>query len=224
MNKSYNYKKNDHQNYELYPREIILALSIDGVVPLTHDHFRKRADLKLIEKNVMGLINAKEAAKSELPSLVFNMVGYPDILYQTDEYVDKWLSFSNSIMISKFRPIGSRYLWDLSHSYPFQTCPHLYNQAVISITGDVVLCCEDIHMDVPLGNIKQNSLLDIYRSSRLMKHYRTTHELGDISKLKLCRDCHIWGADILLQENTEFIKGVQVNVQKYPSGSIYRKC
>ncbi|MFZ0450685.1 MAG: radical SAM protein, partial [Desulfatiglandaceae bacterium] len=33
-----------------------LALSIDGVVPETHDFFRRRADLRKIEENVMWLI------------------------------------------------------------------------------------------------------------------------------------------------------------------------
>ncbi len=104
-----------------------LALSIDGVVPETHDSFRRNASLKDIENNVQYLIEEKARTDSSFPSLTFNMVGYPDILDQEEAYVEKWLPHADTVMISKFRPVGSRKLWDDIDSPPFIEGPLLDN-------------------------------------------------------------------------------------------------
>lgn len=200
-----------------------LALSIDGVIPETHDYFRQNADLKRIEQNVRFLIKEKEKAGSDLPGLFFNMVGYPAILDQTDAYVKKWLPHADTVMVSKFRPVGSRKLWGASESHPFLKCPLLYNQAVISIEGDVGLCCEDINLDVPLGNVREEGLLSIFNNSRAINDYRRHHEQGCIDSLKLCSDCHVWAGGMVLDTRERKIKGLSVNEIVSPAGQIFKK-
>ena len=203
-----------------------LALSIDGIIPDTHDHFRKNADLKLIERNLKYLIDEKERINSSLPALTFNMVGYPEILEQEIGYVKKWLLNADAVMISKFRPVGSRRLWDCNKSpllYKFTPCHLLYNQVVISICGDIGLCCEDINVDLSVGNLLDSDLLTIYNSSPVLSSYRKFHENGDISQLKLCSDCHVWGANIKLESYEKRIGSMGVSCEVYQSGKVYRK-
>jgi len=200
-----------------------LALSIDGVIPQTHDYFRKNADLKLIESNLAFLIKEKNRKKSSFPSLMFNMVGYPEIMDQEEEYVKKWLPHADSVVISTFRPVGSRKLWEKSHAPAFAPCPHLYNQAVISINGDVGLCCEDINLDVPVGNVLKNGLKEIYNASPVLCKYRQSFESGEISNLRLCRDCHVWGGHVVFDKFEKEINGMKVVCQTAPAGRVYRK-
>ena len=200
-----------------------LALSIDGVFPETHDYFRKNANLKQIERNVQYLIAEKERAGSPFPCLAFNMVGYPDILDQEEAYVKKWLPHADSVMISKFRPVGSRKLWDDADSPSFMQCPLLYTQAVISIEGDVGLCCEDINLDVPVGNILRDELLSLYNNSSTLQRYRNAHENKEIGQLKLCSDCHVWGSHIILEKYKKTMGKMKAVCHVSPSGKVYRK-
>lgn len=203
-----------------------LALSIDGIIPETHDHFRKNADLKLIEKNLEYLISEKERSGSNYPALTFNMVGYPEILDQEDGYVQKWLPYADSVMISKFRPVGSRELYNQDEflsAHSFTPCPLIYHQTVISIDGVMGLCYEDINLDVPLGNVLDTDLLAIYNNSPVLNSYRKAHERKDISQLKLCSDCHVWASHINLQKEQKEIGGMKVSCEIYPSGKVYRK-
>ena len=200
-----------------------IAFSIDGVNPSTHDYFRRNADLKLIEKNVETLIDLKEQTGSDLPLLFFNMVGYPEILDQTDDYVAKWLPYAESVMISTFRPVGSRKLWDNSTTHTFKKCPLLYNQVVISINGDMGLCCEDINLDVPLGNVMESDIISIFNKSKNIKKYRKAHERKKISNLKLCSDCHVWGGYITLNRKKRDLKGLKVNEIISPAGTLFKK-
>ena len=200
-----------------------IALSIDGVVSSTHDYFRRNANLEQIEKNVLYLIGEKKRTGSSFPSLMFNMVGYPDILDQEEAYVKKWLPHADSVVISKFRPIGSRKLWSEAGSPDFVPCPLLYNQAVISIDGDVGLCCEDIHLDVPVGNVQEEELLTLYNNSPVLGDYRKAHEKSDIDGLKLCSDCHVWGSQIVFKNDQIVVGGMKAAVQTSPAGKVYRK-
>lgn len=200
-----------------------LALSIDGVVPETHDYFRINADLKVIEGNVSGLIEEKRRRGCDLPVLNFNMVGYPDILDQVEDYVKKWLPHAGSVTISTFRPIGSRKLWEKKPRFSFRPCPLLYHQMVISYDGQVGLCCEDIHLDVPIGRISSQTLEQVYNESPVLQEYRKRHQDGHIDRLTLCKDCQVWGGDILLKKENMQMDGMTVEKTVTPAFQSYRK-
>ena len=199
-----------------------IAFSIDGVAPETHDYFRRNADLRLIEENVKTLIREKEKAGSVLPVLCFNMVGYPEILDQADDYVARWLPHADHVMVSTFRPVGSRKLWPLPDAPSFIPCPLLYSQMVISVTGEVGLCCEDINLDVPLGSVMDTDLLSLFNESETLIHYRKAHEIGEIGSLNLCADCHVWGSAVALKERKLNMGGLQVHETVSPAGKLYR--
>ncbi|MFO7801883.1 MAG: radical SAM protein [Desulfovermiculus sp.] len=201
-----------------------LAFSIDGINPQTHDYFRRNANLQIIETNLSRLIHEKKEQGSQLPHLSFNMVGYEQILDQADGYVRKWLPHAQSVSIAKFRPVGSRILWD-NHGQqpPFRPCPLLFNQLVIGVDGRVGLCCEDINLEVPVGKIQESSIMEIYNHSKDLKKYRQAHERQDLTQLPLCSDCHVWGGDIPLATELVTIDGVQAQKTTTHAFTSYQK-
>lgn len=199
-----------------------IALSIDGVVPETHDHFRVHADLRKIEENVMWLIEEKDRQGSDRPVLHFNMVGYPEILDQSLDYVEKWIPYAQDVTISKFRPVGSRKLWNGIPPVAFRPCPLLYRQMVISFDGKVGLCCEDIYLDVFMGDSHEVSLLDIFNDSLNYRKYRRAHEKGSIDDLSLCRDCHVWGGDLPLKSEQIDLRDMTIRKISRPGFESYQ--
>ncbi len=200
-----------------------LALSIDGVVPETHDFFRRNGDLEKIEKNVMQLIEEKERRGSDRPFLHFNMVGYPEILTQSLDYARKWLSHAQDVTISKFRPVGSRRLWNGTSPVRERPCPLLYRQMVISYDGRAGLCCEDINLDVPMEDAHNAPLQETFRNSTRYRQYRQAHEKGRIQNLLLCRDCDIWGGDIPLNSEQIELNGMTVRKTSTPAFESYQR-
>jgi len=66
-------------------------------------------------------------------------------------------------------------------------CFENFFKVFIRYNGDVVPCCEDIHSSIKLGNIKNNSLYNIYNSDYSIR-FRKQHKEGRIQN-KLCRIC-----------------------------------
>ncbi len=200
-----------------------LALSIDGVRPESNDYFRRHADLRLIEENVRELIAARERAAAVKPVLIFNMVGYPEILDQEDEYVARWLPHADQVTISTFRPVGSRRLWAAAAAPPFMPCRLLSEQMVIACSGDVGLCCEDINLEVPVGRVMDEDLLAIFNRSEVLRRYRQAHARGELENLPLCADCHVWGGGVILRQREREIGGLRVHEISSPAGRVYRR-
>lgn len=70
---------------------------------------------------------------------------------------------------------------------PFTTCDAPENSLVISLNGDVVLCCNDYHREHVVGNIREKTLLDIWQTpwfAQLRKDVRQ-----GVAKLPICKSC-----------------------------------
>jgi len=79
---------------------------------------------------------------------------------------------------------------DLSRRGIKLACGNLWKSARVNWNGDVVLCCQDYEGSVVLGNIREQSLLDIWNGDRIAK-YRAAHLRGDFDRLGICRECQI---------------------------------
>ncbi len=200
-----------------------LALSIDGVVPETHDAVRRHASLDRIEQNVRYLIERKRQTGSLKPSLVFNMVLYPHVVDQGEDFVERWLPHAETITLATFRPIGSRRLWPPAEEPPpFRPCALLWKQVVIGWDGRLGLCCEDIHLEVPVGSVKHQPVLDLFRLSPELRRYRAAHRLGLLKDLPLCQTCQVWAAEISLEEKHLHVAGIPAVMIRTPAYRLYR--
>lgn len=74
---------------------------------------------------------------------------------------------------------------NLAHPSP---CPEIYDKLTVQWDGGVVLCCNDFDKTVPLGNIMQTPLKEIWRHPRI-EAYRKRVAKGDYS-LPLCNSCY----------------------------------
>jgi len=200
-----------------------IAFSVDGVNPETHDHFRINADLKRIEENINYLVDRKRKVNSPVPALHFNMVGYPEILDQSMDYVRKWLPESAALSIATFRPIGSRKLWNQEPGPDFKPCPLLWNQMVVTHDGRAGLCCEDINVDVSPGSVDRTGLGEIFNHSSKLNYYREKHMEGGLEGLRLCSDCHSWAGDMTLEEKDLIIDGMRIRKRTTPAFTTYTR-
>lgn len=174
-----------------------VSFSIDGTDPVAHKNYRKGSDLAIIEKNLNRLLEIKNKNNVKYPMVLLNMVVYPDFEYEKENFVNKWVDKVDKITLSTFRPIGSRKL-TLPDKAEFTSCKLLYNQMVVSYDGKVGLCCEDIFLDIELGDANKQNLLDIYNNEKI-NLIRKDHEGHNLSGLKLCSDCDVWGSSLIIE-------------------------
>ena len=70
-------------------------------------------------------------------------------------------------------------------------CYHLWASPAIHWNGDVSVCCNDWGRKALLGNIKKQTLHEIWNCEKL-KQYRQYHLQGLYGKVPLCGRCDTW--------------------------------
>jgi organic radical activating enzyme len=178
-----------------------LAFSIDGVEPESHARYRKGSDLRLIDANIQALLRLKNERTSKTPALLFNMVSLPELEPQRDAYVEKWLPHAEQVMISAYRPIGWRRLPQTRRPSPRRPCPNPFRQLVISWQGTTGLCCEDIHCEVITGDVRHQSITEIWRGEPISR-VRSAHLEGRFNDIPFCVPCDTWAAEDVLKEES----------------------
>lgn len=96
---------------------------------------------------------------------------------------------------------------------PFQECTKyhhvcsmLWYGIVISADGSVSPCCSDINFELKIGNLKENSIMEIYRG-KIMQDLRLCHIYGSLQSHPICRDCNILyrGTPVLDNDVIEYL-------------------
>jgi radical SAM protein with 4Fe4S-binding SPASM domain len=71
---------------------------------------------------------------------------------------------------------------------PVRLCELLYHKMYIGYNGDVLLCCMDWRRRVVLGNVRTQSLREVWLGEKYQT-YRRLHEEGRSAELDLCNSC-----------------------------------
>ena len=75
-----------------------------------------------------------------------------------------------------------------SPQIPTRVCPQIFKSLQINANGDVIPCCVDWRAMNLLGNIKQQSLQDIWNGEKL-RNLRLKHLLGERKTFMPCMEC-----------------------------------
>lgn len=70
-------------------------------------------------------------------------------------------------------------------------CPHAFGIMHILKNGDVPLCANDWQNRHILGNVREQSIREIYNSARI-NEIRTLMEKGRFDEIEACRECSFW--------------------------------
>ncbi len=203
---------------ELVARKIDwIAFSVDGVDPAAHALVRPGSKLDIIENNIMQFLQIAEKQGHTVETLI-NMVQYPEVKGQNEAFVEKWLGKVDVVRLSPYRDPPSSRRWPGTKK-PRRACELLWSQAVVAWDGRVGLCCEDMDIDVELGDTRKIPLLSIWNGPDI-SHIRSLHENGSWKAIPLCATCDTW-ADGDAQVHEDSKRGLKV-VRKV-SGTEYAK-
>jgi radical SAM protein with 4Fe4S-binding SPASM domain len=158
--------------------------------------------LPLIEQHIQTLIRLKGERSQTQPEIIFNMVGLPELMNQVQAYVDRWIPHSTQVMVSRYRPMGSRRF--PGHLVPDnrRPCPNPDYQMVVSWDGRVALCCEDIHCHVELGNLNNQNISQVFNGAAVnaVREAHLQHQWKDVP---FCTACDTWCAGDVIRETRD---------------------
>lgn len=169
-------------------------ISISFTSPDKKTYFEKTGMDKLeeTEKNIEQLIAIKKKNKSKGPLIFVRMIIDQETESQTGEFINKWRKKDVILEIRDMHNYGGNIKESLvkknKKRYP---CYHLWLSPAVHWNGDVSVCCTDYERKLVLGNVKNQTIHQIWAGPKI-KHYRQLHLRGKYNEMSLCGDCDVW--------------------------------
>ena len=179
--------------------EILKANNLDRInVSLQSWHYLSQEE---VEKNIINLVRFIEIKKELRKDLTISLRFWNDktneFIIKKNKYLIDRLSHLLKLDLTKSHPddyllvsYEDEFVWpDVSHNDNniFSSCLGGKKQLGILLNGDVVLCCLDYLGHTCIGNINNNSLLEILNGEKYQKHLEMLKKKEYY--FDLCRKC-----------------------------------
>lgn len=183
-----------------------IHISIDALTKETYKKIKNSQMLEVVEENVKRLVVLKKRLRSKLPLVVVKILQSLDTQSEIKPFMNKWKD------IADFVEIGEFHTWDgtLNGSSSFNPnnspnginrypCTFLWYNPVIFWDGRVTTCCVDYQGKGIIGDIKENTLAEIWQGDALQK-IRTAHLEGLYNTIPLCSKCQFWRCEVNIEK------------------------
>jgi radical SAM protein with 4Fe4S-binding SPASM domain len=169
-----------------------LVISIDSADKERYEEIRVGAKFEEVIKNVRDLYAARKELVSDNPLTRINVIRFPDLTSKGVDAIKKLLwDYVDIIGFLDFQEYNEKKLIraDYPDDYcsPF-ICPMLFSRLAILENGQVVPCCVEMTGKLNLGNVSEQSLLEIWQGEKLDK-LRKIHKKGHFYKIDPCKKC-----------------------------------
>lgn len=170
-----------------------ICFSVDAVTEETYNKIRIGLNFNRVLKNIDTFLNLKAKSGQELPLTRVSFLLQEDNKHELEEFKKIWVDKVDYISIQRYVPISS---FDDERSYAIeeapirgkQKCSYPFESLFIHGDGTVVPCAAHRARHISVGNIKNNTIHEIWHSDGMNK-LREAHKSGDLSGTKFCSTC-----------------------------------
>ena len=191
---------NTNGNYDMEAGDIYLsdidevAFSIDAVSPEVYKRVRVGGDLYLLYTNIFELMWFQKDYEKKI-RIRMSYVEQNLNKHETELFKQFWTAIGvDRITVNDVYNPGDKISGDLGFKLTINKeeycCPQLWQRLIVMCDGTVWPCCMafDQQKDLYLGNIKDNSINELWLSNKLM-YLRSMHQDGNYQAIKSCNSC-----------------------------------
>lgn len=166
-----------------------IIFAFDGATKETYEKIRKGANFEQVMRNIKEFIAKKVENKIKLFTAI-QCIYMDDTENEINDFIRIWnVKGIDGIRIRQITYSGNRNKF--KNSLNGRPCYWLWCDPHIKWDGTVVPCCQDVNAVYPLGNIKENSLGELWNSEEMIR-LRGRHISGKYYEIPLCKNCNMY--------------------------------
>lgn len=178
-----------------------LFISLDAATQKTYNNVRvpvakrllKENRLNYVENNIKNFIKMRNNLNKKLPLVRVSFVAIKENLHEVENFKKKWKNIVDSVEIQMERPPelflkiqeGDFGKFNKKNIKKYD-CVKPWEDMAIYADGSVTPCCAFIARKAPIGNIKENSIKELWNGEK-MKIIR--EGLSNNDPIKVCQLC-----------------------------------
>lgn len=169
-----------------------LIFSVDGASKETYEAIRIGGDYEKLLENIFEIIEWKNKTKKIKPFIRVQMVRTKLNAHESQQFIEFWQNKVEDVRISDVMDRGQGEQLSVGDQVTIgrRRCPQPFQRLVIARDGRVSPCCADWNQEYIVGNIFENSLLEIWNGSK-MQYMRNIQNKVELDKIKICKNCYV---------------------------------
>ncbi len=199
-----------------------VIVSIDGGDQATFESIRIGLEYEQVRRNVLDFIRRRNQLGKSRPTVSIAMVTVPENRHTRQELKKVWRE-ADEVRFSVYFNWAGRLKNKGRSQNKINFCERLYHYITILANGQVALCCFDSEGEYLLGDIRQQSVYEVWHSEAFDQKRRWLYN-RNFQKLGLCARCDYinhpsWTAPLArmrpyLQENLPRLTTMGENLYK----------
>ena len=179
-----------------------ISFSFDGYDRETYERIRVNADFEKTQANVLGFLEAKREMGSSKPRAILEVINFPDAYKGVDRrarraFLDRFRGLPLDRIEVKEMHNWAGEIETRERSKRPVPCTFLWQALVIFWDGTVLPCTQDFHGYYPLGNVRKETLAEIWNGDKMVR-LREKMLRRDIADLETCSQCdRLWRGQFL---------------------------
>ncbi|MCK4553261.1 SPASM domain-containing protein [Candidatus Pacearchaeota archaeon] len=173
-----------------------ITISFDGYSKEVYEKIRRGLKFEVVKNNILNLIKLKNKLKAKNPEINLVLVELEENKHEIKKFYEEWKNKVENINIINMRnwadeieKKGTKESFHFNYKLKRTPCALIWQKMVVDWNGDVVLCCDDWNHSIVLGNLKKQSIEEIWKGDKLKK-IREVHVKRNFSKIPLCAKCN----------------------------------
>ncbi len=175
-----------------------IIFSMDGANKETVEKIRVGLKYDKAVENIKTLHRLRTEMGRTKPFIRIQMVRMKENAGEVEQFVEMWKPYVDDIRITDVtdRGQGGELAVGDQVAVGRQRCPQPWQRMMVSPNGEVVPCCADWHKEWVIGDVKTQSLKEIWHGPKMeaMRRVQREMRLDDVSPCKTCfvLESYVW--------------------------------
>ncbi|NOR16072.1 MAG: radical SAM protein [Candidatus Aminicenantes bacterium] len=174
-----------------------LSFSFDGFNQETYESIRVGGDFEKTINNITRFLEIKKQAGSQKPETAIEVINFdklsgPEFIQARENFRRRFAGLPLDSFIMKELHNWAGEIDKDTRRDDYTACPFPWNALVIFWDGAVLPCTQDFFGHYLVGNVKDESLQQIWNGQKL-KHLREKLATGELKEFETCANCdRVW--------------------------------
>lgn len=162
--------------------------SVDGNSRETFESIRRGLSFDKVTESIETLLEARGRLGSRTPRIGLTFVETPENRHEKEAFLRRWSGKVDSVNVTTYHNWGGDHEGSGGREPYGFPCPRIWQTLTVLYNGDVSICCMDYDGAVILGNVRDDSISDIF-NNQTYQEVRRWHLRGEFARIPICLKC-----------------------------------
>lgn len=169
-----------------------VGFSILGLTKDTYESIMRRSKLDQVIGNIAYFTEARKKAKQNGPVIEVKFYRLKENLAEVNQFMTFWHGKVDHVRLGGNISYSFAEYKNYETSIPprTKTCKQIWERMTIMWNGDVSICVKDVDGEMVVGNLRENSIAEIFQCDTL-KTIREIHRKKQFDQYPYCQNCDI---------------------------------